>query len=362
VKKGRIKLLITDDSLHLGGKETLLLQQLEHISREKFDVHLVTQTNKGVLLPSAKEKADHYKCLNRKCSLDVIAILKLRKYIKEKSIQIVHTNGWIDSFYVYIATLGLDVSKVSTIHGYDHSWRNIVNHKVLKHFDRIVAVSNSFELELFKMGLPYEKLAIVYNSYDDKAFWKQKKKSSIKNRDLLDIVMTGHFRWSKDQATIIRAAHILKKRGILVKVHLIGAGDPVLMAVCRRLVAELFLTDSIIFAGQKRVDATLLSAFDLFVFSSISETFGIALLEAMACGMPVLVSDIPPLMELIENGKYGLYFETGNAESCADEILRFLEDRDLREKMGERAYSRSQNFTPQKVVRDLEMVYLDTMR
>jgi glycosyltransferase involved in cell wall biosynthesis len=130
---------------------------------------------------------------------------------------------------------------------------------------------------------------------------------------------------------------------------------------CQRFVSDLGLANAVFFVGQKRVNGRFLSGFDLFVFSSLADTFGIALLEAMACGLPVLVSDIPSSMELIGHGKHGLYFETGNAHSCADGILRFMKDQNLRKTMGEKAYLRSHNFTPEKIVHDLEMIYLDTM-
>ena len=81
----------------------------------------------------------------------------------------------------------------------------------------------------------------------------------------------------------------------------------------------------------------------------------------MTCGLPVLVSDIPPSMELIQHGRSGCFFETGNARSCADGILRFMKDQNLRRTKGEKAYLRAKDFTPNKIVRNLELVYLDVM-
>ena len=114
MNKERIRLLITDDSLPMGGKETLLLQQLKHLDRDTFEVHLVTQTDKGELLPQAREMADHYFCLHRRCGLDLSAIHRLKRYMVDHSIDIVHTNGWIDSLYVWLAAGRLKVKKIAT--------------------------------------------------------------------------------------------------------------------------------------------------------------------------------------------------------------------------------------------------------
>jgi glycosyltransferase involved in cell wall biosynthesis len=361
VNKERIRLLITDDSLPLGGKETLLLQQLEHLDRDTFEVYLVTQTDKGELLPQARKMADHYFCLHRRCGLDLSAIHRLRRYMVEHSIDIIHTNAWIDSLYVWLAAGRFKVKKIATIHGYNYTWRHHVNLWVLKSFDCIMCVSKSLKIELYKMGLPWKKLSVVYNCFDHKRFKKIRSPHNNENNIPFRTIMVANFRWIKDQETVIRATKILEEKGYKIELHLVGGVDIGRLEACQRLVSDFNLNDSVFFYGQKRVDGDFLSRFDLFIFSSLADTFGIALLEAMACGLPVLVSDIPPSMELIQHGQSGCFFATGNASSCADGILRFMKDQNLRKAMGEKAYLRAKDFTPNKIVRNLELLYLYVM-
>ena len=353
----RFKLLIIKDSIPLGGAETLLLQHLEYLDRNKYDVHLVTQTDKGVLLDFAREKADCYRCLKRKVGLDIKSIIRLRKYLKENNIDIVHTNDWISSLYILLSSKGLKLKKVATVHAYDYSWRNIVNLRVLKYFDLIICVSKSQKYYLHNMGLPWEKLAVVYNCYDDKKFYKTSRFALSKKQIPFLIVMIGVFRWQKDQRTLINAVHILKNRGFDIELHLVGNGKDSLYLEHQKLVVKNNLKNVVKFHGQRTIDYKFLSQFDLFVFSSKSETFGNALVEAMACGLPVLVSDIPPLMEIIEYGKFGIYFETGNAESCAREIVEVMDNRSLLQTLSEKAYERAEEFRPKKTVNILEQLY-----
>lgn len=362
MNKERIRLLIIDDSLPLGGKETLLLEQLKHLDRRAFEVHLITQTDKGELLPQARKMVDHYACLNRRYGLDIAAIFKLRKYLIKHRIDIVHSNLWLTSLYIWLASTRLKVRKIATVHGYDYTWRNHVDLWVLKSFDRIICVSKSLRLDLYKMGLPWEKLSVVYNCFDHKRFKKTRSLHNNENDIPFRMIMVANFCWIKDQETVIRAIKILKEKGFNIELHMVGGGDFGRLEACQRLVSDLNLNDSVFFHGQKRVDGDFLSGFDLFIFSSLADTFGIALLEAMACGLPALVSDIPPSMELIQHGKFGFYFETKNVVSCAKEIAKLINDQDMRKSMSEKAQLRAQDFQAIKVIRSLKQVYIEIMK
>tara|TARA_B100000315_G_scaffold246953_1_gene274951 strand:- start:1257 stop:2393 length:1137 start_codon:yes stop_codon:yes gene_type:complete len=367
MNRNRLKLLILKDSVPLGGAESLLLVHLEYLDRTKYVVHLVTQTDIGKLLPIAQEKADYYECLKRKIGLDIKSIIKLRKYLRDNNIDIVHTHDWISSLYVFLSSKGLKLKKVSTVHAYDYSWRNIINLQVLKYFYKIICVSKSQRLNLFNMGLPWKKLAVVYNCYDDNKFYKISRPSLSEKQIPFRIVMTGMYRWQKDQKTLINALHILKNRGLDVELHLVGGPawskrNSGLYEECKILVNNLNLNSTVCFHVDKIVDGDFLSQFDLFVFSSKSECFPIAPLESIACGLPVLVSDIPPLMEIIDYGKFGLYFETGNAESCAKEIIKVMDNSTLLQSLSEKSYERAKEFRPKKVVNILEQLYQNLMQ
>ena len=163
LKQKRIKLMITNDSLSLGGAETVILQHLDCLDRNVFEVHFITFKELGELLSEGRKKADYYACLNRRFGLDIASVIKLRRYIICNNIRIIHTNQWLDSLYVLLATQGLPVIKINSIHGYNYTWRHYVNLGVIKHFDLIISVSKSLKLDLCKMGIPYKKICVIYN-------------------------------------------------------------------------------------------------------------------------------------------------------------------------------------------------------
>jgi glycosyltransferase involved in cell wall biosynthesis len=171
MKNERIKVLLTEDSLPLGGAETQMLQVLEHLDRGAFDVHLLTLRNRGELLPEARGKADQYACVNRRIGLDLSALYRMRGYVTRNSIAILHTNQWLDSLYGLIACHGLRIKRIGNFQGFaSRGWRLRMHLWSVRHFDRLICPSRSSKIDLLKFGIPWEKSAVVSNCYDHKRF------------------------------------------------------------------------------------------------------------------------------------------------------------------------------------------------
>lgn len=359
--KKKIRLLFTDDSLPAGGgKEILLLNHLKGLDRRLFEVHLIILSDSGELIERARELADYSAVLERKFRFDPHVIWKLRKYLIHHNIQIVHTNIWFDSLYVLLASRGLSIKRIASVHGYNFTWRDQVNRWVLKKFDNIICVSRALKLDLFKQGIPWEKLSVIHNCFDKSKFHLNTATNKHK-RISFQLCMVGRFEWTKDHATLCEAVGLLKEKRLPIELTIVGRGDKKLENECKNICKRFDIEKKVHFLGLRNDIPEILAQMDCFVFSSLCDTFGIALLEAMACGLPVVVSDIPSLMELIQHGKCGLYFETGNAYSCAKEIEKLSKDSNLRKSLGRKAFQRAQDFHENKIVKKLENHYLKIM-
>ena len=103
----------------------------------------------------------------------------------------------------------------------------------------------------------------------------------------------------------------------------------------------------------------LLAAMDLFVFSSLHEGLPVAVSEAMLAGVPMIVSDIEPLMEASANGQYAEVFPVKNVGILTEKILELLQDEDLRAGLAARALIHAEdNFSIDAHIRDLKKLYL----
>ena len=175
--------------------------------------------------------------------------------------------------------------------------------------------------------------------------------------------MTGSFRRERDHLTLVKAFSRLLKSGFQnIEIYLIGG---VLHDACKANVVEYAkkkgIEGVVKCVGTQRDVPGMLSKIDIYVASSHHETFGIALVEAMASGLPVIVSNIPPFMEIIESGKYGLHFEKGNHEELAKKIKFFMNNKYEMTHYGALSFERAAEFSIQSNIAKLESVYQEIM-
>lgn len=352
----KIHLLILEDSFPLGGKERLILTLLKYLDPSIFVVHFIVLNPNGALVSSARKVAQNFLCLERTGKFDLLTMYRLRRYIVDNNIDIVHSNGFVDSVYLSLATVGLNVLRVGSIHGYSTGWRNELKLRILSRFDMIVAVSKSLKLDLIKMGISRDIVRVVYNCCDDEFY---NRNTSIRQRcnSQANLIMVGNFVPCKDQETLINACSVAINRGADISLDLYGDGK--FLQRCQALAKRLGILHKVQFLGSRPINRSILEKYDIFVFSTLYDTFGIALLEAMASGVPVLVSDIPACMEIIGNGRYGEYFEHLNEKDCADKLIAMIDAPSALERLSHSARTRAQEFHPAVIVKDFERMYFD---
>ena len=141
--------------------------------------------------------------------------------------------------------------------------------------------------------------------------------------------MVGRLEAHKDQKSLIKAIKILKKRDIHANLFLIGDGS--LYAKLIKITKKLSLKKQVQFLGARNNVERLLNKFDFFVFSTIKyERFGIAMVEAMGKGLPIIASDVGACREILQDGKFGtlvtLNSDTAIAKSIENMLLNIDEE------------------------------------
>ncbi len=145
-----------------------------------------------------------------------------------------------------------------------------------------------------------------------------------------------------------------------VRYLIVGSGD--YLEKLRKRARAKSVEEKVIFTGSVAFDdiPKYFAACDVFVLPSVSrlEAFGLVVLEAMASSKPVIVSNIPGVMELVTEGREGLHAEPMNPEDIAEKTNTLLSDDALMKKMGENGRKKiEQEFTWDKVVKQVEDVY-----
>jgi len=98
-------------------------------------------------------------------------------------------------------------------------------------------------------------------------------------------------------------------------------------------------------------------ASDIFVLPSLTESFGIVNLEAMACSVPIVASNISGISDVVKNGENGLLVPVGNSDALADAIIYLIENEAVREKMGKNGKEKIEEYSWQKIAKETEKVY-----
>lgn len=142
---------------------------------------------------------------------------------------------------------------------------------------------------------------------------------------------------------------------------LLLAGDGPERAMVEHLARELKICDRIVFLGKVRDTSHVLEISDLFFLPSETESFGLAALEAMAEGVPVISSNTGGIPEVNIHGFSGYLSDVGNVDEMAENALRILSDEETFQAFRKKALSRSKDFTLEKILPMYEALYADVL-
>jgi glycosyltransferase involved in cell wall biosynthesis len=136
----------------------------------------------------------------------------------------------------------------------------------------------------------------------------------------------------KDQPTFLRAAQ--RVHAVVPDVAFVIAGEGRLLEEYRSLAADLGLTDHVFFTGRCECVGDLLNISDVGVLSSLAEGFSNSILEYMAAGLPVVVTDVGGVREAVVDGETGYIVPAGDAEKMATRIISLLNEPERGRRMG----------------------------
>ncbi|MDQ5921341.1 MAG: hypothetical protein QG673_1399 [Pseudomonadota bacterium] len=275
----------------------------------------------------------------------VFTALKLRRYIKKISPDIVHSNLFPANYYAVLSLIGLKINKITTEHCTLNNRNQIKLLKPLEAFiygqyDIIAAIGDGVET-LYKKYLPeYEKRIIKINNGVDICRYqieKVKKQFIGIDENMFIVTMTARFEAQKDQETLIRAIYNLPANIMLI---LVGDGSKI--GEARDLVSSLCIENRVLFLGFRQDIPQILSLSDVVVLSSHWEGFGLSVVEGMAAGKPVIASNVEGLREVVDD--YGLLFNVGDDLTLSKHILDCYQDRAYYASLAEKSRIRAKDF------------------
>lgn len=356
------------DSLNRGGMETLILDIAKNVTKNDFELIIVSGLGGDLENQFVKSNAVYIR-LNRKYAFDIKVIRKLREIIRSEKIDMIHSHNDVSAFYGFISSIGLKIKRINSIHGYlSGKYDKTLYSFLINHSDRILTVSKSFSDKLAKdNNIKYSQ--VLYNGIDDKKFNFVKNRNSLNELNIISsdyiIGMIGNFSNGKDYWTLCQAIPLVLDKKPEVKFLFAGntGGSNYNNYIkCFNFCKENGLLDNVFFLGKRDDIPEILNSLDLFVLSSNTDTFGIVVIEAMYSKVPCLLSDIPPLKEISENGKYAKLFKKGDYEKLAFTILQCIENPKELKTIKEEAYLYAlRKFSISRHIHNLCNIYKDVL-
>jgi len=213
-------------------------------------------------------------------------------------------------------------------------YHNFVLWYVKKHATHILTPSEFVKNDLIKtLKIKKSKITVIYHGFDKKLYQKSADKNHLSVKLIPYIFFLGRLEAKKNLITLIRAFEIVRKNS-KEKIKLVLAGNKShgYKKIKKEIEKSKFKKDIILPGYIKEEDVPIwLSSARLFVFPSQNEGFGFPVIEAQACGCPVICSNITSLPEIADSG--ALYFNPQDEKDLANKIIKILNNKELQKEL-----------------------------
>ena len=276
--------------------------------------------------------------------------VKIASVSKKYNLDVIHAHYAIPhatSAFLAKQILGTVSPKViTTLHGTDitlvgrdPAYFEIVKYSI-EHSDAVTCVSESlrrYTVEWFGIERPIE---VIHNFFIPRrgCIGKQPVRENYVSGDEKLIIHASNFRSVKRPEDVVLVFQRIREK-VPSKLLLMGSGEGI--ETVRHLVKKLRLENEVFFKGKERNIDPYVSSSDLFLLPSSQESFGLAALEAMSYGVPVIATRVGGLPELIEHGKSGYLTPVGHVETMADTAIDLLSNPELYQKISEQSQQRA---------------------
>lgn len=279
--------------------------------------------------------------------IDPLAILRMRRLMRAGQFDVVHTHLSTSSVNGCLAARAARIPSIATVHGMSGK----MSFAAAFH---LIAVSQEIKRHLISQGVRPELISVVYNGYDVPAMSRQPHKGAFPV--LGTVARVTPLKGIEDA---IRAVAALKNQFPDISYIVVGDGNG--MEGCRALANELGVADQVQFVGYRKDIETYLSQMDLFLFPSLKEGMGIALVEAMAHGLATVATNVGGIPEVIDS-ECGLLVPPQSPAELASAAAAMLKDDSRRHEMGRAARKRAVDvFSTNAMERETSKVYRDVI-
>ena len=340
--KRKLNVIHLVEELTIGGLEKILTTIVLNLDKKKYNVSVWCLREGGFFADKLVKEGIDVKILHISTSRNPLSIYKLYRFLKSHKFDIIHTHaysaGTIGRMSAFLAGVPVIISHNHSVYDYYGKFYNLVEWFLSLITDRVICISevvNGFANKTQRINS--KKLITIHNGIDDVCDLTEKSSSDLKKELGIPInhpviCTISHMEEHKGLKYLLEAASLLLQSKNDVSFLLVGEG--VLKKELKILCADLKIEKNVIFAGEQSDISEILSLSDIFVLPSLREGLPLTILEAMACGKPVIATNVGGIPEIVKDGENGILVYPKDPETLYMAMNELLGDREKREKMG----------------------------
>ncbi|MFH1888709.1 MAG: glycosyltransferase family 4 protein [Candidatus Omnitrophota bacterium] len=359
-----MKILYLTNHLNTGGITSYILTLACGMKKRGHDVYIAS--SKGDLLYRFIENGIEYLPIPIRTKSEasykiLLSRFKLSGYLKDKKIDIIHANTRVTQ----VLSCMLGRPYISTCHGF---FKKRLLRKIFPSWGRkVIAISQPVKEHLIRdLWVREDDIAVIHNGIDVEKFAVTSLESRVNAKRRLGlgdgpvVGIVARLSEEKGHAYLIEAMQGVIARIPAVQLFIVGEGRT--KEGLAGLARDVGLDKSVVFLPTVMDTREALSAMDLFVLPSTKEGLGLALMEAMACGIAVIGSDAGGIKSLIRDKDNGLLVAAADSRGLSRAILELLQNTGEARRLGGNAAAFIKgNFSQEKMARETEEVYLECL-
>ncbi|MFN3712169.1 MAG: glycosyltransferase [Alcanivoracaceae bacterium] len=319
------------ENLNVGGAERVVIDLVLEQHRRGHDLRVICLFEPGTLASELEEAGISVLPLNKTSGPSLALLIRLRRLLRDDATQVLHTHNAMAHYYGVAASIALDVVRINTRHGMGTLLANrrqrLLYRLSMGFTDAACFVCDAAREQFIADGrVPPARARVVHNGIPESLLQPHPAgalRSLLSLPENARIIITvGRLNPAKNHPLLVRAFLTLAEQQ--PDLHLVIIGDGAGMATLQQLRAGSDVPARIHLAGARRDVADLLVDADLFVLSSITEGFSIALLEAAAAGIPVIATDVGGNREIVVDGESGRLVPSANDAALVESMGAML--------------------------------------
>ena len=352
-----MRILQLSSARHFGGGERHFVDLTNGLLRNGHEVFVATTGDSPLLADLQDVPAGNILRLPFRKPFDIGSAWKLRRFARDREIEIIHAHMARDYPLASLAAVSVRPQLVLTRHvlfpmGKLH---RLTRHRVA----RVIAVSEAVAVSLREQKIFDEaQISVVRHGINLERFHSVVKRNESK---MLRVGILGELSRVKGQKEFVRAAAIIARQRADVEFIIAGRDNSAEGEYRQELIQSIEsagLTDRIHLIEATIDVAEFLSQLDVFVSASSSEAFGLAIVEAMAAGVPVVATASDGAREIITDSQTGQLVPIGDVDALAKRIGELLGDSADRKRLAHNArHKAAQDFSLARMIAETEAVY-----